>query len=1329
MPANSATRLRFGDVSIIRPERLESRRMLSSVPLVVDGFADLRYAAGERLTAAAETVSGFAGDWQGTGIVTTEAGSLRYPGLGESGGLRVELANNALVHRQLDLNEASPLAPYVRAGEGIADSSDDKPLYIGFLWRVTGPDRPAAAVSLYLGGTASSDRVFRIFTSSTKPTFQAAVGSSTAAAEPLAPLDDGLHLFVVRIDFSDGVDTIRVWQNPTAGGPEPPSHAQFSYDLSFDRLALSRFGGEGTVAFDEYRMGSDWASVTNPGSPETVPRGPLVAEGFNQFDYPPAADVNGLAGLTPGFGGTWSTLGTATVVSESLAYPGYGEAGPNRIMLSGTDVVSRPLLPGNNGPLGNFLSPDGRLTGSRDESALFLSFLLQVSGPTAPAATFSLYDGGLTPDRRQLRVVHSVADQDFRLMLGPEATAVVPLGPSSEEPQLFVLRIDFNDGPDTVSIWRNPDLSQGMGLPDAAVDTFDLGFDRVAITRYQGDGIVAFDELRMGTRWADTVLAESLQRLPEPDATIDAMAVGPDAPRADGSYPAGFFPFIDEFGQYRYLTWPEKVGSSQDLVDRVVAETGDLHANPGPADFNVYGGWANGPQLTATGYFRVEKIGNRWWLVDPAGRLFFSHGITGVSDPDRLGGAAAAVKTGITGREHYFADLPLPETPGAEFLRPETSAVNSGAYQGDYPVAMNFFANNARLRYGSDWEVTSQNLAHERLRSWGMNTIGGFSDEDVYLQRRTPYTIVLYPLNASLINGIGTFPDYFDPQYRLNVVDRILQESGKSLGDSWLLGYFVHNELPWTRSSTEDIDVGLVTLGAAATQPAKLALLDLLRARYETVAALNAAWRTDYGSWTDLLERRTVVPDLAFAGRDLRDFDRLYAEQYFDATASALAEAAPSHLYLGARFTNGVRAPVAEASATRVDVLSINRYGTGVDTLPASLAADVPIIVSEFHFSANDTGLLSDGLRTVADQTARAEAYSRYLQTALNSDRVVGVHWLQYWDFPTSGRLNNSNNNSNLGFLTITDTPYAAMVEAARNIGAVIYESRAADLQIPAVVVPPGQTLIDPTQWSGTTRLVKQGEGTLILEQPNSHSGSTVVEAGTLVIRNPDALGTGTLAVRATATVRFDVGMSAVSLPRVELHPDALLDLGEAKVSVSPGGVDPTILRQAIIAGRNGGGWNGSSGVASTAASVSAGSRAIGYQIGSDGSATIMFTAVGDLNLDGQVDVFDLLAMDSGRRFGSTDTADWSQGDLDYDGRATIFDLLSIDAAGTFNTRVSAAAAEATAFFVPQESRQAAFASMAVGLHWEQAGSPAEDDPPGGIRRSHHPLLHDRQRF
>ena len=407
------------------------------------------------------------------------------------------------------------------------------------------------------------------------------------------------------------------------------------------------------------------------------------------------------------------------------------------------------------------------------------------------------------------------------------------------------------------------------------------------------------------------------------------------------------------------------------------------------------------------------------------------------------------------------------------------------------------------------------------------------------------------------------------------------------------------------------------------------------------------------------------MPDLAFAGRDLRDFDRRYAEQYFDATASALAEAAPAHLYLGARFTNGVRAPVAEASATRVDVLSINRYGSGVDTLPASLAADVPIIVSEFHFSANDTGLLSDGLRTVADQTARAEAYTRYLQTALNSDRVVGVHWLQYWDFPTSGRLNNSNDNSNLGFLTITDTPYAAMVEAARNIGAVIYESRAAGLQLPVIVVPPGQTLVDPTQWSGTTKLVKQGEGTLILEQPNSHSGGLVVEEGEVVIRSAAALNGGPLDIRAGARVTLDTGVSRVPVSAVMLDAAGRLDVARAGLVIAAGGFDAAAVRQAIVAGRSGGTWAGTSGITSAAAASTAG-RAVGYAPGSNGSLVVAFAASGDTNLDGQVSVVDLVAIQSSGVYGTGAAAAWFQGDSNYDGVVSVVDMVAMQSSGVY---------------------------------------------------------------
>ncbi|MEQ9461300.1 MAG: hypothetical protein RIG82_10145 [Phycisphaeraceae bacterium] len=1252
--------------------------MLSAVPLVLDGFAEGAYLEGAVVSATLETVDGFSGVWGGSGTVTTEAGSLGYAGFGETGDLRVELADNALVFRQFDPTAGSPLASYVMPGNDLGASVEGNPLYFSFLWQVTGPSRPAATVSLYKDGTTSGDRVFRVFTSSSQPTFQVAVGPSTAGAQPLGSLSDGVHLFVVRVDFAEGDDTLSVWQDPVAGSPEPAPQAQFSYDLSFDRLALSRFGGSGTVAFDEWRMGETWSSVTDPGSLVLLPGVPLSAEGFANLDYPAGSSLDGIAGYTPGYDGSWATLGSATLAAGSLSYPGYGEAGLNRVVLNGTDVVSRVLLDGNNGPLGNYLAEGGRLTTSLDGSPLYLSFLLEVSGLDAPLATFSLYDGGVTQDKRQLRIFSPGDGQDFRLLVGAEASDGVALGGYSDDPQLFVLRVDFAEGADTISVWQNPDLGLVPGQPDAVIATFDLGFDRVAVTRFQGQGSVAFDELRLGSRWADVVLADSLMLLPDPEGAIFAMAQGPESPYASGLYPAGFFPFIDPFGQYRYMSWPEKVTSSQDLADRVTLEAADLLAHPGPGDFNVYGGWASGPQLTATGYFRTEKLGDRWWLVDPEGRLFFSHGLTGVSDPERLGGGAAAVKTGVTGREHYFAGLPLPGDPAAEFLRVETSAVTSGAYQGSFPLTMNFYASNALERYGSDWEAISQSLAHDRLRSWGMNTIGGFSDEDVYLQSRTPYTIVLFPPNASLINGVGTFPDYFDPQYRTNVINRILEETGKSLSDPWLLGYFVHNELSWTRSSTQDIDVGLAALASAPTQHAKVAFRDLLMGRYGSIGGLNSVWQTDYASWEDLLERRDVVPGLGGAGQDLRDFDRLYAERYFETTASAMTEAAPEHLYLGARFTNGVRIPVAEASASRVDVLSINRYGTGVDTLPAALTADVPIIISEFHFSANDTGLLSDGLREVADQAARAQAYSDYLETAMASDRVVGVHWLQYWDFPTSGRLNNSNNNSNLGFVTITDTPYDAMVEAARGIGSVLYETRGEGFA--------GR--VGNTVWIAATELDNVITVTAGVESVVVTRDGVVMEvpgAGVERIQIVNPGGEDRLDLSGIDGIRLDLDgafrlvvrpVLAMEVGDLILGSAGVLDLNGYGLVLNQPSVDTAGSLRTVIA-------NGQLLPGDVAANVGyatasdvlgpGGGVFLGIDTNPD-SVLIRPTYDGDTNLDGVVDLIDLSRL--ANSFGTSGS--WMQGDSNHDGVVDLIDLSLL--AGSFGQGQVAAAGE------PEES-------------------------------------------
>jgi len=79
-------------------------------------------------------------------------------------------------------------------------------------------------------------------------------------------------------------------------------------------------------------------------------------------------------------------------------------------------------------------------------------------------------------------------------------------------------------------------------------------------------------------------------------------AVGPD-----------FFPLVDRFGQFRHGEWPGKVHSEAELAAGRVSEDASLAAvtrSPIP-DADPFGGWVRGPQLKATGFFRVEKLNGK----------------------------------------------------------------------------------------------------------------------------------------------------------------------------------------------------------------------------------------------------------------------------------------------------------------------------------------------------------------------------------------------------------------------------------------------------------------------------------------------------------------------------------------------------------------------------------------------------------------------------------------------------------------------------------------------------------------------------------------------
>lgn len=54
---------------------------------------------------------------------------------------------------------------------------------------------------------------------------------------------------------------------------------------------------------------------------------------------------------------------------------------------------------------------------------------------------------------------------------------------------------------------------------------------------------------------------------------------------------------------------------------------------PTPPAVDVWGGRLDRPARHATGFFRTEKIGNRWWLITPEGHLYFNVAVNAVRPP------------------------------------------------------------------------------------------------------------------------------------------------------------------------------------------------------------------------------------------------------------------------------------------------------------------------------------------------------------------------------------------------------------------------------------------------------------------------------------------------------------------------------------------------------------------------------------------------------------------------------------------------------------------------------------------------------------------------
>ncbi|MEO8016954.1 MAG: hypothetical protein ABI769_03995 [Pseudomonadota bacterium] len=438
----------------------------------------------------------------------------------------------------------------------------------------------------------------------------------------------------------------------------------------------------------------------------------------------------------------------------------------------------------------------------------------------------------------------------------------------------------------------------------------------------------------------------------------------------------GGTPLIDDFGQYLHGDWPGKARTLEALKSEWAQENRMLVPKAALRACR-YGGFAAG-RRKATGFFRVEKVNDRWWFVDPEGCRFYSAGVNGAGAEPPL--------TLIVGRSKLFASIPT----AAQF-----PAANADADPLRDPVS--FYAANLRQRFGADWRASSAQLTSRRMRAWGLNTAYGATLNDdlpAGSPLRQPY---VYPLRGwqQSEGAIMGLPDVYSDAFARRVDTEASQQLADRKDDPWMIGYFIGNEPPWPARESQLVDLVLAGPASAIQQKFKAGLMkgDTPAIRKELVHA-------------------------AFT-------------RYLEIVNAAVRRHDPNHLNLGIRF-GGTPPDEVIALARGFDVYSMNKYrwAPPKDFIDRVYAIQkLPILIGEFHFGVPERGL-APGLVQAMNQAERGVAYSYYVEHAAEHRAIVGTHWYQWIDQPATGRRDGE--NYNIGWIDVTDRPYPELVAAAK---------------------------------------------------------------------------------------------------------------------------------------------------------------------------------------------------------------------------------------------------------------------------------------------------------
>lgn len=408
-----------------------------------------------------------------------------------------------------------------------------------------------------------------------------------------------------------------------------------------------------------------------------------------------------------------------------------------------------------------------------------------------------------------------------------------------------------------------------------------------------------------------------------------------------------------------------------------------------------------------TGFFHLESIDDRNWLVTPEGHGFFGVALS-----------------------HLYSG--------------ESNVACENVYGGDKDAWLSGSFDQARAM-GFNCALGSATSPERNLN--------GFVDvekaEALFREHNFPYAVgvILLKHPWEFVDG-ETLPDIFHPQYEELILSRAAATCPRYRDDPLVMGYYYgfgafNRSDQWVNHH----------MSLPAGSPGRVALAEVLAGRYDNVDSFNKVYGTSLKSIDELKTTAAISYEKEYERRNypiirqqldadkLADFEAIVSHMcvtLYELGHSAIRRHDSNHVIFGSFIKEwALSVDSWKLTTPYLDTVAPQHVNETISIDAVSQATGLPIVVSDEYFGFHYPGRTGSLHAGVESHDARGDIYRANMTRHLRDPNVVGVTYCACM-YDQGGETLKKNNQN--GFFSLTGEPRTSLIDDVMETNKRIYE-------------------------------------------------------------------------------------------------------------------------------------------------------------------------------------------------------------------------------------------------------------------------------------------------